>query len=40
MNGRMSWTESISTFVVGLGVGLPLQSSLLLNPATIHANRF
>jgi gas vesicle protein len=21
MNGRMTWTESISTFVVGLGVG-------------------
>lgn len=24
MNGRMRWTESISTFVVGLGVGAAL----------------
>ena len=24
MNGRMKWTESISTFVVGLGVGAAL----------------
>jgi gas vesicle protein len=30
MNGRMRWTESISTFVVGLGVGAAL--GVLLAP--------